>query len=62
MRRAQLPPPPLVTFFALSADFAPLLAGPVLASLPAPAAAPAGALAPAATPAAALRGAAGVLG
>lgn len=52
-RRAQLPPP-FVTIFSLFADFAPLLGSPVLASLPAPAAAPAGALASAATPAAAL--------
>lgn len=48
-RRTQLPPP-LVTFFALQADFAPLLADPVLA----PAATPAGAFAAAATPAVAL--------
>lgn len=39
-------PPPLVTFFSFSAEFAPLLAGPVLASLPAvtPAGAPAATL------------------
>lgn len=43
-RRTQLPPP-LVTFFALSAGLASPLVGPVLASVPAPAATPAGALA-----------------
>lgn len=43
-----------MTFFTLSADFAPLLAVPVFAPLPAPAAAPAGALASTVTPAPAL--------
>lgn len=45
-----------MTFFSFSADFAPLLAGLVLASLPGPAVTPAGApaAAPAATPAATL--------
>lgn len=38
-----------MTFFSLSADFAPLLVGPVPAPLPAPAVTPAGAPAPAAT-------------
>lgn len=57
-RRAEVPST-LVNFLLISADFAPLLAGPVLAPFPAPAVAPAMALASAATPAAALSAASG---